>query len=83
MTIGDDHRKALGIGFGWKSDELLGHVGDGAVNISALAQVCDRLEPPDEFIFTGDCADDLLLLGEVKASYRPADLNRTSVINVF
>lgn len=83
VAISDDHSKALGIGFGWRAHELLGHVGDGAVNVSAHAQVFDRLEPPDEFILTGDGADNLMLLGEVKASYRPGDLNRISVINIF
>lgn len=64
-------------------DQLLGHVGNGAINVCALAQVFDGPEISDELLFTGDGAEDLMELGEVESSDGPIDVDGSSVTHVL
>lgn len=57
----------------------MSHVCDGAVNVGALAQVFDPIHVPDEVILGGEIAEDLVCLGEVKASYGPCDADLAPV----
>lgn len=54
---------------------LVGHVFEGAVGERAFAFVNDPTKIPDEVLLGCELAEHPLRLGEVQASYGPADLD--------
>lgn len=58
----------------------MGHVGEGTVDVGALAQVINPIEAPDEVFFIGDGTKDHLFLGEVESTERPGEVDLAFVV---
>lgn len=87
VTIGNEHREAGGVGAGRSIDKLIGHVGDGTVNVRPFAQVLVfgqfNFQLLDKSILTVEVTDVFIVLGEVKTSHRPVDINCISVCKIL
>ena len=81
VAVSDDHCVAQARLVG--AHDLRRHIGDGAVNVGALAKVLDTLQVRLEGGRVGDGTEDLLGLGKVQATDLPGDLHQALVVLVL
>lgn len=58
---------------------LLCHVVECAINVCALAKVCDRVDVAEELITVSNPAEDPVVLGEMEAPHGPCELDPIGV----
>lgn len=80
MAVSDDHREKDGLGSWVVLSQKVGHVFQSTVDVGAFSQVTDPSQAPDEVLPGGERAEDNLSLGEMQASYGPADLDLAVVL---
>lgn len=75
VAVGDDDSEEGRLDVRLVVGQLVGHAFEGAVSKCALSFVSNPTKVPDEVLFGCERAEHKLRLGEVQASYGPADVD--------